>query len=121
MVAGRLDGRFTMHYENAYYFLPVEQVEKRLDLEKRAKGCRNFEDKWDVCTHPVAACRGRWRGVLVELHHYPIADHHAWLPEQHEFVGRRGTRVQAQAERYIDLLAFKLYLRSKIDKYRVPG
>jgi hypothetical protein len=44
------------------------------------------------------------------------------LPDQHEFAGKMGTRVQAQAERYVDLLQFKLYLRNRIDgKFRVPG
>ena len=51
-----------------------------------------------------------------------VRDEHAWLPQMHAYVGKPGTRIQMEAENYVDLLAFRLYLRQKIDRqYEVPG
>ena len=101
-----------MHCENAFYFLPRHEIARRLQLPWacNAQGRRGHLYK------------GPWRHVWVELHDYPVADDRAWLPEMHEFVGRMGTRVQMEAEAYVDLLSFKLFLRQRIErKYQVPG
>ncbi len=100
-----------MHYESACYFLPLKDIREKLELDEGR----------DVRRGCVRAYSGYWHRVLVELYDYPIGSDRAWLPHQHEYAGKMGTRVLAQAERYTDLLQFKLYLRGKIDKYRVPG
>lgn len=101
-----------MRCENAFYFLPRHQVAERLQLP----GARDAHGRWGYFY------KGPWRHVWVELRDYPIADDRAWLPEMHEYAGKMGTRVQMEAETYLDLLSFKLYLHQRIDrKYQVPG
>lgn len=101
-----------MHSEQAYYYLPRHEVAERLELEP---GC-------DDRGRPAWFYRRFGRCVRVELYDYRIRGDRAWLPQQHAYVGCLGTRLQAQAEAYLDLLAFRLHLHRRIErKYQVPG
>ncbi len=105
-------GRCDVHSEQAYYFLPKAEVAARLGLEPGL----------DARGRPVWLYRRLGRCVWVELHDYRIPADRAWLPEQHAHVGGLGTRLQAQAEAFLDLLAFRLHLLKSIErKYQVPG
>ncbi len=101
-----------MHKESVYYFLPTSEVHCRLEHPKKCPA------KGNGALHFV----GPWRHVRVKLHSFMVRDEHAWLPQMHAYVGKPGTRIQMEAENYVDLLAFRLYLRQKIDRqYEVPG
>lgn len=101
-----------MHCEQAYYFLPRHEVAARL----------NLEPDLDARGRPVWLYRWHGRCVWVELYDYRVRGDRAWLPAQHTYVGGVGTRLQAQAEAYLELIAFRLYLHKCVErKYQMPG